>query len=248
MKRHHVAFGALLAGLIIGSPVTTQDPARHEHGQEASSRSPELTGIHGGAVTTTEEFRFEVVFHRDEILIHTRDAKGKPIDPRHATGTVRVDYRDAKRDPLEVELRYAKPAKNAEAVAVGHLRAAIDLREVGEGMAAATIRLAKLPGAAKTEVRLEQTFELARLIEYVCPMKCTAPLASAGKCPKCGMSLKAVRYLYVCPTHPEVTARDAGAKCWKCQMRLVKESESARSRGSGTDGGAHGNEGGHGHR
>ena len=54
-------------------------------------------------------------------------------------------------------------------------------------------------------------------------MKCTKPLAKNVKCPKCGMSLKPVKYVYVCAMHPKVTAREAGAKCWKCGMKLTKK-------------------------
>ena len=34
-----------------------------------------------------------------------------------------------------------------------------------------------------------------------------------------------VKYLYACPMHPKVTAREAGQECWECQMYLVKKRE-----------------------
>ncbi len=58
---------------------------------------------------------------------------------------------------------------------------------------------------------------------YACPMHSEIVQEKAGKCPKCGMDLKAreVRSdVYICPMHPEVAQSKKG-KCPKCGMDLA---------------------------
>ena len=71
------------------------------------------------------------------------------------------------------------------------------------------------------EITLKESFKLARLVTYTCPMKCTEPAGHPGECAKCGMSLKRTETIYACPMHKNVTSRDTGDKCWICGMELT---------------------------
>jgi hypothetical protein len=62
---------------------------------------------------------------------------------------------------------------------------------------------------------------------YQCPMHSEVQSSTAGKCPKCKMSLVTKQVadeqentVYQCPMHPEVQSSKAG-KCPKCKMTLV---------------------------
>ena len=65
---------------------------------------------------------------------------------------------------------------------------------------------------------------------YQCPMKCEADKTydKAGKCPKCGMSLKEIEkpvaaVMYRCPMKCEGDKTyDKAGKCPKCNMDLKK--------------------------
>lgn len=57
---------------------------------------------------------------------------------------------------------------------------------------------------------------------YVCPMHADVTASKAGKCSKCGMSLKevkATKAAFVCPMHADITS-DKASKCSKCGMAL----------------------------
>ena len=67
-------------------------------------------------------------------------------------------------------------------------------------------------------------------VVYVCPMHPEVQSRVAGKCPKCNMTLVALKQdgsntgeegFYTCPMHPEVQATQPGL-CPKCKMKLVK--------------------------
>jgi YHS domain-containing protein len=58
---------------------------------------------------------------------------------------------------------------------------------------------------------------------YTCPMHPDVTSDKSGKCPKCGMDLKAedkTAQTYSCPNHPEMTS-DKPGKCSKCGASLA---------------------------
>ena len=83
--------------------------------------------------------------------------------------------------------------------------------------------------AQKTKVKTNKV--AAETIAYKCPMKCEGDktYSKAGKCPKCGMNLKAVAKpvaaaaVYQCPMKCEGDKTyDKAGKCPKCNMNLAK--------------------------
>jgi len=66
---------------------------------------------------------------------------------------------------------------------------------------------------------------------YTCPMHPDVTSDKPGKCPKCGMALKAsvkTTTTYACPMHPEVTS-DKPGKCSKCGMALKPIEKAAQA-------------------
>lgn len=192
-------------------------------------------------MTKAEGFHFEVAFFRDGVVVYGYDAEKAPMDLRKVKGKVRIEFRDSKREPLEAPMACIavetlpgdekkrkhdrSKDENADAkrrAGKGILSANVDLSRVHEGQVDATFSLVGLSGKTEKETTFRAAFRLARLTNYVCPMKCTEPLADPGDCPKCGMSLKQHRYIYACPMHPKVTSNKEGASCWECGMALVE--------------------------
>lgn len=85
--------------------------------------------------------------------------------------------------------------------------------------------------AANAQSSKEKTNKIpADTVAYQCPMKCEGSKTydKAGKCPKCGMNLKAVAKpevaaVYQCPMKCEGDKTyDKAGKCPKCNMNLAK--------------------------
>ena len=209
-----------------------------EHGkEEAEGHGHDKAERHGGQATMTNEFHFEVLFHRDSVQVYFYDGKQNPISARGASGTVSLSFRDHHRERVSAELAYVKPAEKDEG-GHGHghkektaphpqdfLEAAIDLAKVQEGAMKALFDLKGLAGKEEKAVSFKETFKLARLIEYACPMKDTKPSDSPGTCKKCGMELGRVTYIYGCTMHPKVTSRNSADTCWVCGMKLIKPAD-----------------------
>jgi hypothetical protein len=221
------------------SAFLTSSSISSAHGQDThhegvSGHSHEASELHGGKVTMTDEFHFEVAFQRDQILVYGYDRAQKAIDLGGVSGTARVDFRDSGRDAIEVALTYVKPEAQSghghhghAEVRFGHLIAEVDLGKVEEGNAKATLMLQGLPGSSEKEVRFKETFKIARLVEYSCPMNDTTPTSEPGSCAKCGMQLEPTRYIYACPDHPTVTSTEVGATCWLDGKNLQKTTDAA---------------------
>lgn len=233
MKIFRVTFWTLLLGLALASPALAQE------GKKAA-------GHHGGQVTKTDEFSFEVVFYRNGIQIYGYDHAQAPLDMEDIKGSVNVKFSDSKRKPIEARLACVAGKRKAGGHGSGsYLAAKVNLSRVHEGKAEASFRLEALPGKAEKTATFEGTFRLPRMTEYVCPMACVKPLAEKGGCPKCGMSLKERSYIYACPMHAGVTSSADGTKCWTCGMKLVKVDSAAQGEdegktGKGHEGGGHG--------
>jgi hypothetical protein len=89
--------------------------------------------------------------------------------------------------------------------------------------------------SGNSNVLIQQKKETALKTVYVCPMHSEVVQDKQGKCPKCGMDLKAKEVrkdVYACPMHSEVV-QDKPGKCPKCGMNLTlktpeKKSESTK--------------------
>lgn len=174
-------FLALALGLFLGFPTArlyAQDPGHGVEGHSAEEVGGHSHGKlegHGGSVTMTREFHFEVVFHRDKIQVYLYGGEENPLSTEGVSGSVRVRFRDRNRKRVEAALVYVNPNKEAGGHEHGqgdpkekvqdYLEAKVDLSKVPERGAKATIRLEKVPGQKEREVSFTETFRLARLVE-----------------------------------------------------------------------------------
>jgi hypothetical protein len=194
----------------------------------ALAQDADVVGPHGGVVRAAGALKVEVALDRQGAQAFVVGADGQPIELRKVEG--RLEVRPATGEARSVELRAARGGPS-------RLEGRLDLARVGEGEATVALTLTNLPGA-DGPVSIEAPFRLARLLEWVCPMRCVPAQAEPGSCSRCHMALVAAPYIYACPMHPEVTSRDANEPCWRCKMRLT------RSPAQGGQGG-HGGHGGH---
>ena len=244
--------------LLVASIVATGPFQAQEHKKDKQHVQHKLRS-HGGMMTMTKEFRFEVVFLLSELRIYGYDSEQNTIGLQKVTGSVTLDFAEEDRRPIEASLKYVAAAKgkghkektgdsehgghhskSAAGPAVsgsapgGYLSAAIYLAKVEEGKDHAKIDLKGLPGKGEKEATIRTTVRLARLIQYACPMSCTEAVAKAGSCPKCGKALVEQDFIYACSMHPGVVSRHDGMNCWICGMKM-KKLEKAADEESSTD-------------
>jgi hypothetical protein len=213
------------------SPVLAgDDEDQHKQPAEGEGHSSGEAGAHGGQVTMTKEFYVEVAFDRESARVYLYDSEQNPISAKDVTGTVNISFRDGGRKSLDVVLSYAEPMKGhgngtghagAHQMRHGFLRADVSLEEVQEGDMKVAFVLENLPGESEKEISLEETFKLARIVTYECPMSCVPPAGEPGECSKCGMALKHTETIYACSMHPNVTSQNAEDKCWVCGMKVT---------------------------
>jgi hypothetical protein len=220
-----IATGAGFSPALAGD----DDPQRKNH-NEGTGHSHNKAGGHGGQVTMTKEFHFEVVFERRAVNVFLYNAKQNPISAKSVTGTVSFSFRDKDRQPVDAELSYGNPAgehdgnpshEGEHTRGQDFLRADVDLSEVQEGEMKAVFALKGLPGENEKEITLKEAFKLARIVTYECPMSCMAPTDEPGNCEKCGMTMKRTETIYACSMHPNVTSQNPEDKCWVCGMKVT---------------------------
>lgn len=219
------------AGAHSSSFLAGDDGDQHKHHADGEGYSSGDVGAHGGQVTMTKEFHVEVAFDRESARVYLYDSKQNSISVKGLTGTVNFSFRDGGRKPLDVELSYAEPMKghgkgnsidSAQQMGHGFLQTDVSLEEVQEGDMKAVFVLENLPGESEKEITLEETFKLARIVAYKCPMSCIPPASDPGKCSKCVMALKRIETIYACSMHANVTSQNADDKCWVCGMKVTK--------------------------
>lgn len=163
-----------------------------EHG-EAEGHGHKKAEAHGGQVTMTKEFHFEVLFHRDEVRVYLYDIKQNPLSMHGIAGTVSFRTRTGRKPAAQ--LRYVAPhggdhdegGHHEAKKAVGYLSARAHLASAHPGGLKATFHLRNLPGKHEKELSFIETFQ--GVVEFACGMKGHPVQKTPGKCPKCGMKL-----------------------------------------------------------
>lgn len=176
--------------LVIGAPalLAQGEEKPEEKPAEEPATPPEegtppglekLAAAHGGVVQSTKEFMIETVFQVDGIRLFFYDKQAKPLSAKDVAAHARIEFADASREPIEVDLEYqeaalvegkaegAQPATPAEPAAPPQdsLWAAADFSNVAENQATASISLSNLPGQEEKEAALTVLFKLAALEE-----------------------------------------------------------------------------------
>lgn len=140
---------ALILGLWLAGRSGAQEGHEHKHGAP----------LHGGKVTMTEEYHFEVVFAKDGLTVYPRTHEDKPIDASRLTGTATFYHPNAPTKPW-FERKLA-----ATAATTGHTSSSIglamDLSEVPAIGVKVAFKIEGLPETAEPTATFTVPFALA---------------------------------------------------------------------------------------
>jgi hypothetical protein len=168
------AFGIAL-GLGLQGRASAHDG--HEHG----------AALHGGKVTMTKEYHFEVVFAKDGLNVFPRTHEDKPIDASRLAGTATFYHPNSPKPWFERKLAASAASPGEVAISVG---TRIDLTKVPATGAKVEFRVERLPEAAERTATFTVPFALPSNREIV--------VAKATKADE-----KAIAALKVCPVSKE---------------------------------------------
>ncbi|MEK7865682.1 MAG: hypothetical protein AAB434_03305 [Planctomycetota bacterium] len=174
-----------------GEEKKPEETPKAEPAQPAEETPPgldKLAAVHGGVVQSTQEFMIETVFHIDGIRLFLYDKQAKPLSMKDVTAHARIEFADAGREPVEVDLAYQEasaaegkaedpqPGTPAEPPKAGGERpgiappqdslwSAVDFANVSENQATANLSIANLGGLEEKEAALTVLFKLAAIEE-----------------------------------------------------------------------------------
>lgn len=131
-----------------------KEPQKKRGRGEEPGHSHERASVHGGEVTMTKEFHFEVVFEAERIAVYPYSGAQDPISAKGLGGSVEVRFRGDK-PVLKAPLTFRDDGKQ------GYLEAALDLSGIKPGEAKATIQLGGLAGEGEKEVSFIQPVRLS---------------------------------------------------------------------------------------
>jgi hypothetical protein len=164
-----------------------QEHAGHDHGEHAHS-SPE----HGGTITETDHYRFEVVLKRDGLRVYPHGEGLSPTDVAALKGRAYFLMPGAKAYSDPYPLRPLAPAAGQPADALG---VDVDLSGVPTEGAKVTFQVWGLPEQAEPKAEFTVPFALSEPVE-IRVAKATAAdaigVAAQGICPISGDDLTAM--------------------------------------------------------
>jgi hypothetical protein len=121
-------------GLCLTGPAEAHDG--HEHGAP----------LHGGKVTMTKEYHFEVVFVKDGLKVYPRTHEDKPVDASRLTGTATFYHPNSPKPWFERKLAASSAGRGQ---AVSFIGSTIDLSKLQATGAKVEFRVEGLPEAAE---------------------------------------------------------------------------------------------------
>ncbi len=138
----------------------------HDHGQAGHDHAKPGQGgtqdhamaHHGGQVSATANYSFEVVYQPRETRIYLYGPNHEDIDMRRITGQALMQLRSSdKALPFPVQYVAARPNEDRDFLVVP-----ADVSRVRDGDMRVTFELANLPKPQEAEARFTQTFALSR--------------------------------------------------------------------------------------
>lgn len=152
------AIMALIAFVLLQSPVSAQEKAGHSH---------EKAEIHGGEVLMSKQHHFEVVWMEDHVMVFLYDGQQKPLAAKGVNGEVTFKFKDGRSQqealiPMEVSKmqgmhhdeseEHGEHKEDNKMAAMrqmmgnqDHFMAKVDLSGAKEGEVKATFTLQGLP-------------------------------------------------------------------------------------------------------
>lgn len=179
----------IATGLVVG--VTTlnagadESHAGHNHaGHDHAANAP---GYHGGQVSKTSAYCFEVVYQPKETRIYLYDHNHRHLSMRGVTGQVAVQVR-GNSQLYQFPTQYVATASPGEH---DYLAVFADFSRVRDGDMSVAFTLSHLPDSQARTANFAQTFALSRLPVIVVPLTGTdqAAIARQRVCPVMGTRL-----------------------------------------------------------
>lgn len=166
---------ALTVGVAVSHAAQSQ--RGHEHGK----------ALHGGKVTMTKEYHFEVVFAKDGLKVFPRTHEDEAIDASRLTGTATFYHPNSPKPWFVRKLTASDASPGQAAISIG---TRINLSKVPATGAKVEFRVEHLPEAAEPTAKFTVPFAFASQGEIV--------VAKATKADE-----KAIAALKVCPVSKE---------------------------------------------
>lgn len=149
-----------------GGPLPRVDVSPASHAPPTAEQPP-----HGGQVTATAQYFFEVVYQPHETRLYLYNSAKAPVSLQGATGEVVLHVRG---NPQWFRFPLHHVPASAATGGVDYLIAPADVRRIRDGDMQAAFHLANLPARQETVATFVQRFALSRPAIQVVP---TAPPA-----------------------------------------------------------------------
>ncbi len=161
-------------GLWLAAPSAAQDDHQHKHGAP----------MHGGKVTMTDEYHFEVVFAKERLTVYPRSHEDKPLDASRLSGTATFYHPNA---PSKAWFeRKLTPTPASPGQASSSIGLAIDLSKVPATGVKVAFVVDGLPEKAEPTATFTVPFALAQSSTIVAAKATRADekaIASQKVCP-----------------------------------------------------------------
>ncbi len=165
-------FVGSMVGMSAGYARAGDGQAGHDHGQAGHDHAKHDRGAdqgqpndamahHGGQVSKTENYSFEIVYQTRETRIYLYGHDHENLDMQRITGRTLMQVRGSdKALPFPIQYVAAKPNSDRDFLVVP-----VDVSNMRDGDMRVTFELANLPLTQETEARFTQTFALSRPLD-----------------------------------------------------------------------------------
>jgi hypothetical protein len=191
MRTNGRAFlGAFGSALVAAMGLAMADDA-HEHDDQHKHGAP----LHGGTVSMTKEYHFEVVFTKDGLKVYPRSHEDKPVAAPGIAGAATFYHPNSPKPWFERKLTATAASSGEVPPSIG---ASIDLSKVPATGVKVEIKVTGLPEPAETTATFSVPFAVSSKNEIV--------VAKATKADE-----KAISELKTCPVSKEDLESMGGA-------------------------------------
>lgn len=134
------------------------DHSAHQRGKPGRAPASHR-GTHGGQVTATKFFNFEVVYRPRETRVYLYTPSHRPVAARGVQGRVVMQVRGNKQ-PFHYRLKHVAPP--ADSGQQDCLAVAVDVSRIRDGQMTVTFELTNLPHQQQAQANFTQVFALSK--------------------------------------------------------------------------------------